>query len=79
MKIKSATPKVGMEIIASKSAANVTIREVVPTMTKAGETIFRLRVTPMGYTDHPDRSRWVTVSHLVNFGSGWVAAWPYRP
>ena len=60
-----------MEILTTKSAAYVTIREVVPTMTKAGKTLYRLRVTPMGYSDHPDRSRWTTVSRLVNFGAGW--------
>lgn len=70
---KTITPEVGLNILTARSAQYVTIHEVVTTTNKAGETIYRLRVTPVGYSDHPDRSRWTSANTLIDFGQGWEA------
>lgn len=73
MATKFANPQVGMNIITATSAQYVTICEVVPQVTKQGDTCYRLRVVPAGYSDHSDRSRWTTAYALVDYGSGWEA------
>ena len=71
--MKHTAPEVGMNILTASSKQYVTIHEVSPLALKDSGTIYRLRVTPAGYSDHPDRSRWTTCTTLIDFGSGWEA------
>jgi len=69
--MKRSTPEVGMNIVTATSEQYVTIREVVPVTLKSGDTLYRMRVTPVGYSDHPDHSRWTSGYVLIDLGSGW--------
>ena len=71
--MKTTSPEVGMNILSPVSKQYVTIHEVVPQAHRTSGTIYRLRVTPANYSDHPDRSRWTTCTTLFDFGSGWEA------